>query len=364
MTAELALIPAKETALQVFTAEAGLDPYLAKIKAEIDTFTPDVTTKKWRDAIASIAHKVARSKTALDNVGKELVAELKDVPKKIDAERKRMRDLIDQWKDDVRRPLTEWEEAEQARIDLHKADLQGLTDQALQLETLSASAIADRISNVELVNVGAEWEEFEAEAHRAKAKALESLKASLETRQAYEAEQAELARLRAEAAEREQKEREARIAREAEEKARRDAEVAAQAERDAVAQREAEAKAAADQRELQLKLAAERAEREKLEAEQKAAREKQEAEQRAAQAAKDAEARVAAAAEAERQRIAKEQEAIAQATAQREADTKHRAAFNRKAMNDFIAGGLSEECAKMAVTLIAQGKVSNVVIRY
>ena len=53
---------------------------------------PDVTTKKGRDAIASIAHKVARSKTALDNIGKELVAELKDVPKKIDAERKRIAD--------------------------------------------------------------------------------------------------------------------------------------------------------------------------------------------------------------------------------------------------------------------------------
>ena len=78
MTTEITTLPTPETALQVFSAAAGLDPYLAKIKEELDAFVPDVTTKKGRDAIASIAHKVARSKTALDNIGKELVAELKE----------------------------------------------------------------------------------------------------------------------------------------------------------------------------------------------------------------------------------------------------------------------------------------------
>ncbi len=109
---QLAIVPPKETALQVFQQANGLDPYLQQIRAEIDSFVPDVSTKKGRDAIASIAHKVARSKTALDNVGKELVAELKEIPKKIDAERKRMRDTLDAWKDEVRAPLNEWEQAE------------------------------------------------------------------------------------------------------------------------------------------------------------------------------------------------------------------------------------------------------------
>lgn len=91
-TNEIATIPTKENALAVFSAAQGLDPFLSVIRAEIDGFIPDVSTRKGRDAIASIAHKVARSKTALDNVGKELVAELKDIPKKIDAERKRQAD--------------------------------------------------------------------------------------------------------------------------------------------------------------------------------------------------------------------------------------------------------------------------------
>lgn len=83
---ELIVIPT-ETAMAVFSADDGLQPYLAKIRAELDAFTPDVSTKKGRDAIASIAHKVARSKTYLDGVGKDLVAELKELPKKIDASR-------------------------------------------------------------------------------------------------------------------------------------------------------------------------------------------------------------------------------------------------------------------------------------
>ena len=89
-TTDLIVLPPNETALQVYSAPQGLDPYLFKIKEELDAFVPDVSTKKGRDAIASIAYKVAKGKTALDNIGKELVADLKDGPKKIDADRPSM----------------------------------------------------------------------------------------------------------------------------------------------------------------------------------------------------------------------------------------------------------------------------------
>lgn len=42
---EVAVVPAKENALAVFTAANGLDPYLAKIREEIDGFTPNVSIK-------------------------------------------------------------------------------------------------------------------------------------------------------------------------------------------------------------------------------------------------------------------------------------------------------------------------------
>lgn len=246
---ELAAVPPKETALQVFQAPNGLEPYLQKIRDEIDAFVPDVSTRKGREAIASIAYKVARSKTALDNVGKELVAELKDIPKKIDAERKRMRDTLDAWQEEVRRPLNAWQAAEDDRVDRHQSRIQQLRDM-IDVETLFAEGIRFKISNVESVVIDEGFEEFEVEAHQVKAKTLESLRESLAKQEKHEAEQAELERLRAETAAREQKEREERIAREAADRARLEAEQRAQAEREAAQRRELEAKAAADRREL------------------------------------------------------------------------------------------------------------------
>ena len=66
----------KKNAMAVFTNNDQLDPLIEAIEKEARSLVPDVTTKKGRDAIASMAHKVARSKTYIDNAGKDLVAEL------------------------------------------------------------------------------------------------------------------------------------------------------------------------------------------------------------------------------------------------------------------------------------------------
>ena len=110
----------KSSAMAVFTNNEQLDPIIEKIEKEARSLVPDVTTKKGRDAIASMAHKVARSKTYIDNAGKDLVAELKALPKQIDESRRIARERLDALKDEVRRPLTEWE-AEQDRIKAEEA---------------------------------------------------------------------------------------------------------------------------------------------------------------------------------------------------------------------------------------------------
>ena len=349
---QIVALPEKETALQVYSAANGLDPFLAKIREEIDGFTPDVTTRKGREAIASIAYKVARSKTALDNVGKDLVAELKEVPKKIDAERKRMRDLLEAWQDEVRRPLTEWEAAEEARKAKHQSGIDQI-NLRLECRDLYAEELKSNIAWLEGMAIGAEWEEYETEAARSKEKALVALRDALVAREKQEAEQAELERLRAEAAAREQKEREERIAREAAEAERLAAERRAQEERDATARREAEAKAAAERRELELKLAAERAEREALEAKQ-----------RAEQAERDAHARAESAAAAERQRQADEQARIEAESLAREKDRAHKSAVMKAAKEAIMTAGVTEEQAKAIVKLIASGSVPRVSISY
>ncbi|MCK1788092.1 hypothetical protein L9Z73_28365, partial [Pseudomonas sp. TNT11] len=215
---ELAVVPPKETALAVFSAEKGLEPWLQKIRDEVRAFVPDTSTAKGRAAIASIAFKVAKSRTALDDAGKKLVAELKEVPKLIDAERKRMRESLEALQEEVRRPLNEWQAAEDARVARHHAVIGHIenTDTA----GMSAALISTKIQDLDSCEINQELEEFEADAHRAKAASLVVLRQALEDQEKVEAEQAELIKLRAEKEAQEQKDRETRIAQEAADKAR------------------------------------------------------------------------------------------------------------------------------------------------
>lgn len=352
-TTDLALLPPAETALQVYQQPAGLDPYIERIRAEVTGHVPDLTTDKGRKAIASLAFKVRKSKTALDALGKQLVDDLKEIPKKIDAERKRMRDQLDALADEVRAPLDEWEAAEETRIANHKAGIEWFRLRAEENRDLDSDELRVSIEEVVARVVDEAWEEFEAEAHRMKARALDSLTQALAAREKYEAEQAELARLRVEAEARAKRDEEERIAREAAERATREAEAKAQAEREAAAKREAEAKAAQ-----------ERAERERLEAierqkqaEARAEAEKLAAEQRAKEAAE-------AARLAEIKRQADEAARIEAEQRKREADKAHKAKINRAALDAFTKAGMPEDCAKQAIKLIAKGEIPAITINY
>lgn len=325
----------------------GLKPFIDRVREEVSGEVPDLSTKKGRDRVASLAAKVSKSKVAVEKPGREYLKRLKEMPKVVEAELRGFVTDMDALRDEVRKPLTDWEAAEAARVAEHKAGLESLRN--TDTTDASAAMIKSLIADMEAEEIGPDWEEFEAEAHRVKAASLATLREALAKREQYEAEQAELERLRAEREAQAQREREAQLVREAEERARREAEQAAQAEREAVIRREAEAKA----RELYLKQQAEAAEREKAEAEQ-----------RAMQAEIDAQAKAEQAAAAERQRYLDEQREAAKAAALREADQANRAAVNRAAMDAFIAGGLPEECAKQAVILIAKKQIPNITISY
>ena len=349
---EIAKLPPKESALAVYSKPSGLEPWLEKIRAEVAGHVPDLKTKKGREAIASLAFKVRKVKTALDGMGKQLVDDLKDVPKRIDAERKRMRDTLDALADDVRRPLTEWERVEEDRVQRHKDALEGITTLVINCGE-SSDSLRAAINAVEAVGIGPEWEEFETEAARAKDRALTGLRDRLTAREKYEAEQAELAELRRKQAEQDQKDRDARIAQEAADKAKREAEEKASAE-----------KAAAERRELELKLQAEQAEKaaaqakaDKIAAEQRAEQDRLAAIEREKHAVE-----VARQAEIKRQADAKAAEEAE--TARREADKAHKGKVNRAALAAFAKGGMTEECAKLAVTLIAKGAIPAIKITY
>lgn len=311
----------KQNAMAVFTTKEQLDPIIEAIEKEARSLVPDVSTRKGRDAIASMAHKVARSKTYIDNAGKDLVAELKALPKQIDESRRIVRERLDALKDEVRRPLTEWE-AEQERIKAEEA-MNAMHAEALEMNIRFDQELAAK---------------FEADHEMA-----------LLMNKDFDRDREEQRRL----AEQAKREHEERIKREAAEQARRDAEAMHKAEIEAAARREAEEKARA-----------ELAERQRVEAEQRAAREKQEAEERARREKEEA---VAAERrrqeEAEAARLAEEQRK-AEEEARRAADKEHRRTVNRRVYADLIAQGIPEEFAQKAVLAIAGGKVQHAHIKY
>lgn len=350
---ELIELPPRETAMQVFTETGKLDEILQKVRDQVVGVVYDMSKPKDRKACASDAYKVARTKAAMGKLRAAVSAELKELPKKVDAGGRYLSDGLDAIQSQVRAPLDEWEAAEEARIARHKAGIEWFRLRADENRDLDSAELRASIEEVGAHVVDESWEEFEAEAHRAKARALDSLVAALGTREKHEAEQAELAELRRKQAEQERKDREAEIARQAAEKARADAEAKAQAEREAAAKREADAKAAQARAEQDAKDAIER----QKQAEARAEAEKLAAEQRAKEAAE-------AARQAEIKRQADEKAAAEAEQRRREADREHRATINRTALQAFIDGGMPEDCAKQAVTLIAKGAIPNIQISY
>ncbi|HGG8872199.1 TPA: hypothetical protein ACJJ3K_004053 [Enterobacter hormaechei subsp. xiangfangensis] len=311
----------KQNAMAVFTTKEQLDPIIEAIEKEARSLVPDVSTRKGRDAIASMAHKVARSKTYIDNAGKDLVAELKALPKQIDESRRIVRERLDALKDEVRRPLTEWE-AEQERIKAEEA-----------LNALHAEAL-----------------EMNEEFNRQRAAQIEAdHEMALLMNKDFDRDREEQRRL----AEQAQREREERIKQEAADKAKREAEERHKAELDAAARREAEEKARADAAERKRKEDADRAEREKQDA---IAEEKRKAQEEADRIKREAEAK-------EKARLAEEQRK-AEEEARRAADKEHRRTVNRRVIADLIAQGIPEEFAQKAMLALAGGKVQDAHIKY
>ncbi|HBT5834525.1 hypothetical protein WDU42_19300 [Klebsiella pneumoniae] len=312
----------KKNAMAVFTNNDQLDPLIEAIEKEARSLVPDVTTKKGRDAIASMAHKVARSKTYIDNAGKDLVSELKALPKQIDESRRVVRERLDALKDEVRRPLTEWE-AEQERIKAEEA-----------MNALHAEALAMN-------------EEFD----RLLAARIESdHEMALLMNDAFDREQAD----KAAEAERQRIAHEEEIKRMAAAAAAREVEQRAQREREEAALREAALKAQAEQ-----------AERDRIAAEQKAEADKQaavEAERRKAQEEAD---RIRREAEQREQARLAEEKRKADEQARREADVKHRKAVGAEVVKALMANtSLTRDQAIEVLTAVKDGRIPHTGISY
>ncbi|MFP2832449.1 hypothetical protein ACLETW_00520 [Citrobacter portucalensis] len=317
----LVQLPAPADLESAFISDEYISNLIADIRQKALSVVGDVNTVKGRGVYISMASTVRRTKKAIDDAGKNLVAEMKKRPALVDASRKKVRDALDELAVEIRRPATEWE-AEQERIKAEEAARVKAENDRKQFESDHEIAL--------LMN----------EKHDREAKE------------------------KAEEAERQRIAHEEELKRQAAEQAKREAEEKAAAELAAAKKREEDAIAARAQAELLAKQAQERAEQEAKDAAAKAEAEKKaaiEAEQRKAQEEADRIKREAEAKEAAR---LTEEKRIADEAASRAADVEHRRAINAAAVQALIDQGIPEDWAKACVVAIARGKVPATTINY
>ncbi|WP_240127826.1 cell envelope biogenesis protein TolA [Proteus mirabilis] len=313
MANELVVIE-QATALDLFTAPEKVNQMLEHIKSlaeeERKELDSDFSVAKNRKAFASLAYKVAQTKTYIDKEGKAVVDKLKELPKKVDASRKIFRDELDALSTDIRKPLTEWEAQEKAR------------------------------------------EEAEA------------LKKQIEVDHEEALQMNELFDLRKAEEERQRIAREEEMKRQAAEQARLEAERKAQQEIEAAARREREAKEAAERAEREKQEAIQRAEQAAKEAKEKAERDAKEVlelAEREKQLAIEAERKKAQ--EAEQARLA-EEECKRQEEAKRQADKEHRRKYNQETLQALVSNGFDEKLATEFIKLVASNKIPHMTMNY
>ena len=320
-TTDLVVIE-KANALTVFKSSDQIEEILAKVEREVMSFVPDVSTAKGRKEIASLAYRVAQTKTYLDSLGKDLVAELKEIPKLIDGNRKTVRDRLDALKEKARQPLSDYK-AEQERIKAEESARIAAEKLAAEVETAHEMAL--------LMN-----KEFDRE--RAEA--------------AAEAERQRIAH-------------EEEIKQRAIEHARQEAEAQAQRDRESAAQREAQLIAQAEKEKADRIAAQERAEREAKEAQERTerlAKEAREQAEREKQQAVEAAQRKAAEAEAARRA---EEKRIADEAAKRAANEKHRKAIGTEIVTALLARtSLSREQAIEVLIALKDEEIPHTSITY
>ena len=349
----------------VLLDQERFNQFYEAIKQETDKLVPDLTTDKGRKEIASMAFKVAKTKTAIDAAGKLLNEEARAQINKVDAARRDIREKLNALKDEVRKPLTDWEAREEERVAACDALIALMKrDAVVTLEDTSTS-VAARLAEIKAFALDeGQFQSLLATAQQQQADAVEILTAAHTRLLKEEADRAELDRLRAEAAERAERERaeaEAKAAAEAAERAKREAEErAARAAEEEKARIEAAAKAAEEAARAQAEAEA-RAERE--------AAEKAHADALAAEKRRADEADAARKAEADR--IAREtasreaeEKAAAEAAAARAADIEHRTKIMGAPKQAIMGHGVGEQTARAIVLAIAAGDVPNVSIRF
>jgi len=176
--------------------DGGMDEILSTIRSKLNEFEGDATTDAGRKEIISMAYKVSRSKTLLDNIRKELISDAKTKIDKANATWKPAKETLDKWRDEVRQPVTEWEEAEahkeRLRIDCIQGELSELKGVLIDPFNQKTDSLKRIISELEALEISPErFYEFTSEAKQIKNEKLCLAREALQTRERLDKEEVE-----------------------------------------------------------------------------------------------------------------------------------------------------------------------------
>jgi colicin import membrane protein len=206
----------KRAASIVLLHPERFDQFYERVKARTEEFTPDLSSAKSRAEVASRAFEVTKVGTTLNKAGLALTEDWRARTKAVNDARMPMVERMKQLAAEVRRPLTEWEEAEDTRVAANDATLAEIRQAAIVTPEDTSETVAARGREVYLRTFDApQWLEDEAnEAELAKGHTVNTLLAAKARLVKEEQDRAELEELR--------REREARIERERQEGEARD----------------------------------------------------------------------------------------------------------------------------------------------
>lgn len=150
-------------------------------------------TKKGRDTIKAAAAKVIRSKTYFDDLGKQVVATLKELPNLIDGNRKFMRDALDEVAAAIRKPLTDFEERTEI-IGARLVELDGLPTAHANSTAEETEIALDHLRETSINPV--DWDGLFGDANAIYSRVEPIMAAMVIRKRKEEADAAELAQLR------------------------------------------------------------------------------------------------------------------------------------------------------------------------
>lgn len=178
----------KLSIISTFSDIKKIDKAVEKFGVDALSVIPDLTTKKGRESIASMAYKISKKKNSIvSGMIDPSIEEAKALVKKVGAGKKHFEGKMDALRDEIRDPLNKWEEEEKVREQKRISDIKIKISCIINLALLPSGKehdknyISEMIEAVDNIDCSAWFDEFAQEALQAKASSKEALSQCLNT---------------------------------------------------------------------------------------------------------------------------------------------------------------------------------------